>query len=173
MTDLRIDHVESPIGTIALVATEDGKLCALDFTDRAEIMERRLEARFGEVALREAHDPGGHASRLHAYLEGELDALDTADVDAGGTPFQQRVWQALRNVPVGATRSYAEIAQEIGQPGAARAVGTANGRNPIALAIPCHRIITQSNTLGGYAGGLERKRWLLAHEGAWQAGAAR
>lgn len=165
-TELRIDHVESPIGTIALVTREDGALCSLDFTDREDVMRTRLEGRFGKVTLRDADDAGGHSSRLRAYLAGDLRALDDTAVEAGGSDFQQRVWAALRRVPVGATRSYAEIARQIGSPGAARAVGTANGSNPVALVIPCHRVIGADRSLGGYAGGTERKRWLLAHEGA-------
>ena len=165
MTGLRIDRVESPIGTLTFV-TRDGSLCALDFTDREARLRERLRRRFGPDATpRPARDPGGHAARLRDYLAGDLDALADAPVDPGGTPFQEQVWRALRDVPSGTTRSYAEIAAAIGRPGAARAVGTANGRNPVALVIPCHRIVTADRSLGGYAGGLERKRWLLRHEG--------
>jgi methylated-DNA-[protein]-cysteine S-methyltransferase len=165
MTQIQVDTLESPIGTIRL-AVWNGALCALDFDDRAEIMQRRLEARFGTIESIPSKNPAGHTERLRAYIDGDVDALDDIAVEPGGTEFQRRVWTALRGVKSGATRSYSEIADEIGAPGAARAVGTANGRNPIALVIPCHRIVTKSRTLGGYAGGLERKSWLLSHEGA-------
>lgn len=166
MTAFTLDHVESPMGTIALVTRDDGALCALDFTDRGDLMRSRLQARFGHVELEEKADAGGHSTRLRTYLGGDLGALDDALVDACGSEFQQRVWAELRRVPAGATRSYAEIADAIGKPSAARAVGGANGRNPVALVIPCHRVIPANRSLGGYAGGAERKRWLLAHEGA-------
>jgi methylated-DNA-[protein]-cysteine S-methyltransferase len=164
MTELQLDSVESPIGKIELVTREDGALCALDFEDRGDILRSRLATRFGEVALRPASDPCGHTSRLRAYLGGDLNAFDDAHVEPGGTPFQQQVWRQLRRVPAGTTQSYKQLAAAINKPSAARAVGTANGRNPIALAIPCHRIIAANQTLGGYAGGLARKTWLLNHE---------
>jgi len=166
MTELYLDRAPSPIGTIALVSRENGALCALDFADREDTLRARLARRFGPVAPRVRKDAGGHTSRLRAYLAGELDALDESQVDPGGTDFQQRVFAALRRVPSGSTRTYTEIAHAIGKPGAARAVGTANARNPIALVIPCHRILPADQTLGGYAGGPTRKAWLLTHERA-------
>ncbi len=164
MTELQIDQVESPMGTIALVS-RDGALCALDFTERDTLMRSRLAARFGAVRLRETDDAGGHSGRLRAYLDGELDALDEICVETGGTDFQRQVWAALRRVDCGETRSYADLAKTIDRPRAARAVGSANACNPIALVIPCHRIVAADQGVGGYAGGLDRKRWLLHHEG--------
>ena len=159
---LYTDRIEAAIGTI-LIATDDASLCALDFEDTRERMLSGLRARYGEVEL--AHqDPLGCASRVRAYLAGELDALDDVPVDTGGTPFQRRVWAALRQIPCGSAISYGELATAIGAPRAARAVGAANARNPVAIAVPCHRVIGSSGALTGYAGGLERKRWLLAHE---------
>jgi methylated-DNA-[protein]-cysteine S-methyltransferase len=165
MTELDFDQVESPIGAIALVSRQ-GALCALDFADHRDRMRRRLEVRFGPVRLQETDDAGGHSSRLRAYLGGELDALRNLRVETDGTAFQRKVWSALQQVGCGETRSYADIAKAIDNPGAARAVGSANARNPIALVIPCHRIVAADRGLGGYAGGLDRKRWLLEHEGA-------
>ncbi len=161
---LQLDEIPSPLGTILLVAGDDG-VVALDFDDCRERMQTLLKARFGEVELVRADDPCGYSSRLRAYLTGTLDALDDVAVAAGGTPFQDRVWRALRSIPAGATRSYGEIARAIGRPTAARAVGAANGRNPVALVVPCHRVVGSDGALTGYAGGVERKRWLLAHEG--------
>jgi methylated-DNA-[protein]-cysteine S-methyltransferase len=99
-----------------------------------------------------------------SYFAGSWSALAALPLDPHGSDFQRRVWRALREIPLGATASYGEIAQRIGRPGAARAVGDANRRNPIAIAIPCHRVIGGDGRLVGYAGGLARKRWLLAHE---------
>jgi methylated-DNA-[protein]-cysteine S-methyltransferase len=164
MIALRTAHFDSPIGSLTLVA-RDGRLCALTFEDDAALA-RRLARRLGEVAFQEADDPAGGVTALRAYFAGDLDALDRLDVDPGGTPFQSRVWQALRTIPAGRTMSYGELARAVGSPRAARAVGAANHDNPIALVVPCHRAIGADRRLVGYAGGLDRKRWLLAHEGA-------
>ena len=165
MTELRMAHVSSPIGIIALVTCNEA-LCALDFADREPLLRERLAKRYPDTAPIEAADPAGLTARVRAYLEGEIDALTDIPVETGGTEFQRRVWTALRAVPPGTTRSYGEIAAAIGAPGAARAVGSANRRNPIALAIPCHRVVSADRSLGGYAGGRARKLWLLRHEGA-------
>jgi methylated-DNA-[protein]-cysteine S-methyltransferase len=109
---------------------------------------------------------GRIAGRLAAYFRGDLDALDSIEVEPSGTPFQLRVWEALRRIPVGETRSYLAIAIELGAPTATRAVGAANGRNPVAVVLPCHRVIASSGALQGYGGGLWRKEWLLRHERA-------
>ena len=163
MTELRIDHVESPIGTITL-AVRGEELCALDFIDESAMRER-LEARFADACFVEEEDPAGCSERLRSYFAGDLGALADIPVDPGGTPFQQRVWRELRNTTCGETRSCKDVAEAIGTPGATRAVGTANRRNPIAIVIPCHRVVNADKRLGGYAGGLHNKRWLLQHEG--------
>lgn len=113
-----------------------------------------------------AGDPFGARAALAAYFAGSLDALDGLPSAAGGTPFQQTVWAELRRIPIGRTITYAELALRIGKPSATRAVGTANGRNPLGIVVPCHRVVAVDGRLGGYTGGLDRKRWLLAHEGA-------
>ena len=102
-------------------------------------------------------------AQLQAYFAGALREFELP-LAAAGTPFQQRVWRALCEIPYGETISYGELARRIGQPKAARAVGLANGRNPISIVVPCHRVIGANGSLTGYGGGLERKRWLLAHE---------
>jgi len=162
---LEHDRVASPMGEIHLVARE-GRLLALDFADCRERMMRQLSLRFGGVELVPGRDPFGFSTKLRDYLRGTLDALDAARVDTGGTEFQRQVWRALRRVSAGRTASYGEIARAVGRPKAMRAVGAANSRNPIALVIPCHRIVGANGQLTGYAGGLERKRWLLEHEQA-------
>ena len=168
---LRTDDLESPIGTITLVATADG-LCALDFADCRTPMLSLLGARYGHLEPERSPDPNGYTSRVRAYLGGELGALDDVAVDLGGTPFQRSVWSALRLVPAGATVSYGGLASSLGRPSAVRAVGLANARNPVCLVIPCHRVIGADGSLTGYAGGLERKRWLLEHEGRHASGTA-
>jgi methylated-DNA-[protein]-cysteine S-methyltransferase len=158
-------EIDSPLGRICVMVGPDG-LCALDYTDRLEEVRAQLERRFGPVELEPHPDPEGVIDRLRRYLAGEIRALEDIRIDPGGTPFQQRVWAALRSIPAGRTWSYGQLATAIGAPvGASRAVGAANGSNPIAIVVPCHRVIGASGTLTGYAGGLERKRWLLCHEG--------
>lgn len=110
--------------------------------------------------------PDAVAGPLAAYFAGDLGALTRLRVAPRGTPFQARVWAALREIPAGRTASYSEVARAIGAPSAVRAVGAANGQNPIAIVVPCHRVIGKGGSLVGYGGGLEKKRWLLRHEGA-------
>ena len=129
-------------------------------------MRRRLALCGHDPAMEPAHDPGGCASAVDAYFQGEFAIIDSLSVDVGGTPFQRVVWRALRAIPAGRTMSYAELARHIGRPSAVRAVGRANGANPISVVVPCHRLVGTNGSLTGYGGGLERKRWLLAHEAA-------
>ena len=154
----------SPIGKIMLT-TRDGALCSLEFRERWPHPHAVLTQRFGALEFR-PRDPADVCGRLAAYFAGDLHALDAIPLDAGGTPFQRRVWDALREIPPGETISYLTLARRIGDPTAARAVGAANGANPIAIVVPCHRVIASDGRLSGYAGGVHRKRWLLAHERA-------
>ena len=164
-TNLLFDRIESPIGTI-LLASDGEALCALDFDDCEERMEALLRKRYGSFLVRPAVDPQGFSGRFRDYFNGDFAALENVPVSTGGTPFQQQVWSALRTIPPGGTQSYGQIAERIGKPNASRAVGLANSLNPIAIAIPCHRVVGANSALTGYAGGLDRKKWLLAHEGA-------
>jgi methylated-DNA-[protein]-cysteine S-methyltransferase len=157
--------VLSPIGPIRVFA-RGGALVALSVSEDDDWTRRALARRFGVFDLEEAKDPGGAASALRRYFAGDLRAIDALAVDPGGTPFQQRVWTALRKIPVGTTVAYSALAQRLGEPLAVRAVAAANGRNPIGIVIPCHRVIGADGSLVGYGGGLPRKRWLLGHEGA-------
>jgi len=156
---LRIAHVSSPVGRL-LVAASDTHVCALAFEDDSSILRR-----FGKVTLIDHPDPLGAATCLDAYFDGDLHALDALPVDTGGTAFQRAVWSALRRIPAGSTTTYGQLAADIGRPTATRAVGLANGSNPVAIVVPCHRVIGANGTLTGYGGGLPRKRWLLEHEG--------
>jgi methylated-DNA-[protein]-cysteine S-methyltransferase len=154
--------LETPLGTMRL-AVRDEKLVLLDFADNAARIHKLLERRFHGYTLEPTTLPEfSHA--ISAYFAGELSLIHTLPVDSGGTSFQQAVWQALKEIPIGATWSYLELARAIGNAGAVRAVGMTNGLNPISLALPCHRVIGANGSLTGYVGGLERKRWLLEHE---------
>jgi methylated-DNA-[protein]-cysteine S-methyltransferase len=163
---LWIDHLETPLGPYALVADADGRLRAAGWTEEHTRMERHLQGHAGSGwELRQASNPAGLTEAFRAYFAGDLQALDGVATFAEGTDFQRAVWAALREIPCGETRSYIEIARRIGQPAAVRAVGLANGANPINIVVPCHRVIGADGSLTGYGGGVRRKRWLLAHEG--------
>lgn len=157
-----MERTPSPLGEILLVG--DGEaLVSLDFSDCEERMETLLRRRFGAVSAEER--TGSDASgALQAYFAGDFGALDRLAIAPRGTEFQQTIWRELRGVPAGSTVSYGELAKRVGRPGASRPVGMANARNPIALVVPCHRVIGADGKLTGYAGGLDRKRWLLEHE---------
>jgi len=157
-------RIASPVGDLAGFARTDA-LCALSFVDGRYDPLVNLRQRFRSVRVEEG-DPLGLAAHFRAYFRGALDALDDLAVDTGGTPFQRRVWSVLRTIPAGRTLSYLEVARRVEAPEAVRAVGAANGANPVAIVVPCHRVIGANGSLTGYGGGLERKRWLLAHEKA-------
>jgi methylated-DNA-[protein]-cysteine S-methyltransferase len=165
MMKLLIDRIPSPMGMMLLIS--DGiSLCALDFADCEVRMLRLLHKRYSSFELVETIDPLGLSTKIHAYLSGDFSSLDRIPVNGGGTEFQQQVWQMLQTIPLGTTISYGELATKIGKPTAARAVGMANSLNPVAIVVPCHRVIGAKAKLTGYAGGIDRKQWLLQHEGA-------
>jgi len=149
---LRTRIVSSPVGVLELTA-DDRALVSL---------------RFSREAQHESHEPHPILDRaereLDEYFRGVRRRF-SVPLAPQGTPFQKRVWQALLAIPCGKTKSYGEIARAIGRPRACRAVGAANGQNPLAVIVPCHRVIGADKTLTGYGGGLARKRWLLDHEG--------
>ena len=161
-TSILIDEIASPIGRV-VIAVRAGRLCALEF-GRSRVL-RAVAARFGRQRPVWARDPFGFSTKIRAYLAGNLTAVDRIPLDTGGTPFQRRVWRALRRIRPGCTRSYGDLAHALGLGPAARAVGAANGRNPISIVVPCHRLVGGDASLTGYGGGLWRKRWLLRHEG--------
>ena len=165
---LVVEHVDTPTGELAVVADAQGNLRSLEWTDHGDRMRRLLRLHYGAngFVLEAARVPAGITQALHAYFAGDLAAINNLPVQTGGTPFQRSVWRALREIPCGTTVSYGELARRIGRPEAVRAVGLANGANPIGIVVPCHRVIGSDGTLTGYGGGIERKRWLLAHEGA-------
>jgi AraC family transcriptional regulator, regulatory protein of adaptative response / methylated-DNA-[protein]-cysteine methyltransferase len=159
-TTIRFVVADSPVGPMLIAATDKG-ICSMNFDDS----EERLRRRFPNATI--VPDDGTIAPWVEQALSViERPAAHDLPIDVQGTAFQERVWQELRKIPLGETRSYADIAAAVGDPKATRAVGTANGANPVAVLVPCHRVIRSDGTLGGYAGGLERKRKLLDAEGA-------
>lgn len=160
------DEIETPIGSFGLVVDEDGRLCAAGFLSGHERMESLLVTwgRTEGVSLCSASNPGGMSAKIERYFAGELTAVEGLAVRLRGTDFQRTVWQALCEIPCGHTWSYGQLARRIGRPGASRAVGLANHANPIAVVVPCHRVIGADGSLTGYGAGIDRKRWLLAHE---------
>lgn len=162
-----LERLSTPIGEMLIVTDPEGRLRALDFGDYEPRMRRLLRLHYGEaVALGAAPSPSAASEAVLRYLSGDFGALDQIEVATGGTAFQREVWAALRRIPISQTTTYARLAAQIGRPNAVRAVGLANGSNPVAIVVPCHRVIGAGGALTGYAGGLERKAWLLRHEGA-------
>ena len=162
--DLLLSSLPSPIGTVLLVFDGD-VLCAVKFQDHEDRLHRLLRRYYGAYSLRPTRDTGSIGESLGAYFGGDLTALDGIPVRMPGTKFQTDIWAALRQIPVGTTMSYSGLAQQIGRQAACRAVGLANGANPVGIVVPCHRVIGAGGHLTGYGGGMIRKRWLLEHEG--------
>jgi methylated-DNA-[protein]-cysteine S-methyltransferase len=161
-----VDRLSTPIGAMIIAADPEGNLRVALFADDEEIVRRYLRLQCGERGFTLAHaaNPNGLSEFITHYFAGELDAIKRIPVETGGTPFQREVWRALRDIPCGSTTSYGQLAARIGRPAAVRAVGLANGANPVAVVVPCHRVIGSNGSLTGYGGGIERKRWLLDHE---------
>lgn len=158
------DRIETPIGAMTLLA-RDGVLLLLEFDDADARIDKEMKLRFGDATIMPHDDPFGLSTIVRSYFAGELRVIDGLATDGGGTDFQRRVWAELKRIPCGVTISYGELAGRLGDRNAMRAVGLANGRNPIAVVVPCHRVIGADGSLTGYGGGIERKRWLLKHEG--------
>jgi methylated-DNA-[protein]-cysteine S-methyltransferase len=170
-----LDRIPTPIGPLLMATDADARLRILDFEDYEDRMRLLLRRQYGEgvVRLVEGRAQNSVRAPIEAYFAGEIAAIDAIPVKAAGTPFQCAVWAALRAIPAGETLSYGALARQIGRPAAIRAVGLANGANPIGVVVPCHRVIGADASLTGYGGGIERKRWLLAHEGVTVADAPR
>lgn len=160
----QLERWASPICSLLVVTDDDGALRALEFGDHEERLHRLLRRYYGDYALRDGAAPGSIRQALTAYFAGRIDALSDVPTATGGTPFQREVWKALRAIPAGTTINYGELAVRVGRPGASRAVGAANGANPISIVVPCHRVIGANGKLTGYGGGLPHKQWLLEHE---------
>lgn len=161
------DSAITPLGEAVILVDEAGVLRALDWSDYRERMLRLLRQQYaGLVTLERRSNAGGVMAPVLDYFGGDLTAIEQVAVETGGTDFQRAVWAELRRVPCGQTVSYRELAQRIGKPEACRAVGAANGANPVGIVVPCHRVVGRDGSMTGYAGGLERKQWLLRHERA-------
>ena len=163
---LRMDRLTTPIGELLIVMDEADYLRALDWADRYSSMARLLRLHYGSMVPEPGVAPSHVKHRLQRYFEGELGGLETIEWRTAGTPFQRAVWTELTTIAPGETLSYGALAAKLGCPTAVRAVGLANGSNPISVVVPCHRVIGANGSLTGYGGGIERKRWLLSHEGA-------
>jgi methylated-DNA-[protein]-cysteine S-methyltransferase len=165
---LKRELIPTPTGVVVLLTDAKGAIRALDWDDHEDRMHRFLRLHYGPdgVTLSDADGPTPARAAVEAYFAGDLTALDALEVDTAGTEFQRAVWAALRRIPAGETLSYGALAAQIGKPKAVRAVGLANGSNPIGVVVPCHRVIGADGSLTGYGGGLPRKLWLLRHEGA-------
>ena len=165
---LLMDRIDTPLGELLIVADEDGNLRSTDWADYETRLQPSLELHYGKngFTLQPGRHPSGLTEALRRYFAGDLTAINTLPVQTAGTPFQREVWHALREIPCGTTVSYATLAGRIGRPNAVRAVGLANGSNPVGIVVPCHRVIGSDGSLTGYGGGIERKRWLLRHEKA-------
>ena len=164
---LTIESLETPIGVMRIVTDRAGALRAVGWLDLEERLQRDLHRQYGAPGFRlEAGRATSEVSRsIRRYFAGELSAIDALPVQTAGTAFQREVWNALRAIPCGATATYAELATRIGRPAAVRAVGAANGANPVGVVVPCHRVVGADGALTGYGGGIERKRFLLELEG--------
>lgn len=163
-----LDRVRTPIGALLIVSDDGGNLRAAEFHDFEERLHRSLRlntARHGGYTLRKSRAPASVRERIEAYFAGDLGAIDGIEVLTFGTPFQQKVWRALRRIAPGKTLTYGALAQRIGEVRAIRAVGAANGANPVSVIVPCHRLIGANGSLIRYGGGIHRKHWLLRHEG--------
>jgi O-6-methylguanine DNA methyltransferase len=162
-------EIATPVGRLLLAATDRG-ICAVLYSEPKGKGERWLTRRFGTVEFDRSPSRDRILDRaeqaLARYFAGDARALDQIPIDSGGTDFQRSVWNALRKIPAGQTRTYGQIARSIGRPTAVRAVGMANRTNPVAIVVPCHRVIGADGSLTGYAGRIDRKEWLLRHEGA-------
>jgi methylated-DNA-[protein]-cysteine S-methyltransferase len=163
---LTLDRLTTPIGVALLVTDGEGVLRAFNWADYEPAMLAWIGRHYPKARLTEGRSPPAVRGAFEAYFRGEARALEAVPWKASGTAFQLKVWEALCGIPAGETLSYAGLAERIGRPTAVRAVGLANGANPVAVVVPCHRVIGANGSLTGYGGGLPRKRWLLDLEGA-------
>lgn len=167
MLNLLEDTIATPLGALWVICDEQFRLRAVEWDQHRDRMEQLLDIHYRAEGFQRtaAKNPGGLSDKLSEYFAGNLSIIDSLETATAGTPFQRDVWQALRTIPCGQVMHYGQLAEKLGRPGAARAVGAANGANPVSIVVPCHRVIGRNGTMTGYAGGVQRKEWLLRHEG--------
>jgi methylated-DNA-[protein]-cysteine S-methyltransferase len=165
---MMLSELNSPLGAMLLITDEHARVRALEFAERRSRLHRTLREQYGACELTEVPHPVAVADALTRYFAGELDAVDRIDVLTRGTEQQERVWAALRRIPVGQTTTYGVLGRPVGNNDwrIAVEIGAAVAANPVAIIVPCHRVVGAGGELKGYAWGLHRKRWLLEHEGA-------
>jgi methylated-DNA-[protein]-cysteine S-methyltransferase len=165
--EFQVERIPTPIGPMLLVTDFDGNARAVDWEDHEDRLHGLLHGYYRPNSIRLEQAPYATEARaqIEAYFDGYLHAIDAIPVKMPGTAFQKKVWDALRRIPVGTTMSYGGLAIQLGRPKATRAVGLANGANPIGVIVPCHRVIGANASLTGYGSGLPRKKLLLEHEG--------
>ncbi len=158
---------QAPLGEMLVLCDEQGRLRAVDWQDHEARMHTLLERQYPgvETRIRPGAVDSSVRDAIDAYFAGDHARLDALQIETGGTDFQRQLWRSLRTIPAGRTISYGELARKLGRPDASRAVGQANGANPISSVVPCHRVIGSNASLTGYGGGIARKQWLLRHEG--------
>ncbi|KNC93810.1 methylated-DNA--[protein]-cysteine S-methyltransferase [Trabulsiella odontotermitis] len=161
------DKIATPLGPLWILCDELFNLRAVEWEEHSDRMEQLLDIHYRVEGYQRiaASNPGGLSQKMRDYFDGDLGIINTLPSATAGTPFQREVWQILRTIPCGQVMHYGQLADMLGRPGAARAVGAANGSNPISVVVPCHRVIGRNGTMTGYAGGVQRKEWLLRHEG--------
>lgn len=163
---LRSDEVPTPLGEALIITDETGRLRGFEWADCAARLWQLLRHHYGAMTIQPGTAPGSIRDAFRDYFAGDVYALGAIEWRTNGTPFQRGVWTALTTIPAGQTMSYGTLAAKLGCPKSVRAVGHANGANPISLVVPCHRVIGSNGSLTGYGGGLHRKEWLLEHERA-------
>jgi methylated-DNA-[protein]-cysteine S-methyltransferase len=162
---LSYDYLDTAIGRALIMSDEAGTLRAFNWEEWEADVLAWAARHYPAIKPERAPIPPNLRQAFEAYFAGDARALDAVSWEAAGTEFQRRVWNALCEIPAGETWSYGQLAAHLGKPTAQRAVGLANGQNPVAVVVPCHRVIGANGSLTGYGGGIERKRWLLALEG--------
>ncbi|KFC82254.1 methylated-DNA--[protein]-cysteine S-methyltransferase [Buttiauxella agrestis] len=167
MLTLLEDKIVTPLGPLWIICDEQYHLRAVEWEEHSDRMVQLLGLHYGAGGYQRVAcaNPDGLSDKLRDYFDGDLAVIETLPTATAGTPFQREVWQTLRSIPCGQVMHYGQLADQLGRPGAARAVGAANGSNPVSVVVPCHRVIGRNGTMTGYAGGVGRKEWLLRHEG--------
>ncbi|WP_202304281.1 methylated-DNA--[protein]-cysteine S-methyltransferase [Dryocola clanedunensis] len=167
MLTLLEDKIATPLGPLWILCDEQFRLRAVEWDEHSDRMEQLLGIHYRAQGYQRVSsaNPGGLSRKLCDYFEGDLSVIETLPTATSGTDFQREVWNTLRTIPCGQVMHYGQLAEQLGRAGAARAVGAANGSNPISIVVPCHRVIGRNGTMTGYAGGVTRKEWLLRHEG--------